>query len=289
MTTILKTLLLPILILPLICLSPIYGNDAEGRTFGNIADADATGFAESGGSGSSHSETSTKRVVIINGETVVNESTHTINGDNVDEGEEGPQDKPWLGLRTEEASPALRAQLSLSEDEGIVIADVVKDGPADKAGLRVNDILLKFEGKPLGSPKDLEDALNGRRVGEVVTIEYLRRGRHGEADAKLEKKPGPNGNNPDPKTQEQLEDMVNRMREMMKQRAAGGGPRIEIEGVGANLENRLPNGGGGSIKIEVNGDNIQDLDAILDNPNLPEDFKRTVRDMKRRMQQFGAE
>ena len=83
---------------------------------------------------------------------------------------------------------------------------------------------------------------------------------------------------------------MDRMREMMKRNGVGGGgANIRIEGANGDSNQSRPNGGSHSVQIQVNGDNSQDLDAILDNPNLPEEFKRMVRDMQKRMQQFGAD
>ena len=283
MKTLSTTLLLPLGLFALVGQSPLYGTDSN-------ATATATASGESSGSGSSHSESSSRRVVVINGKTVVDESTHTINGKDTKPkgGEAQGEGKPWLGIRAEEASSALRAQLGLEDNEGVVVADVVEDGPAEKAGLMVNDILLKCEGKPVGSPRELEEALAGRTAGDVVVVEYLRRGQLGEAEVRLENRPAGNGNPQNLNAQEQVDDMMKRMREMMEKQGVGGGAVMKIEGAGADLDKLLPNGGGGSIKIEVSGDNIQDLDAILDNPNIPDDFKRMVRDMMKRMEQFRA-
>lgn len=291
-TTKLKILIVPCLLAALAGFTPLFAQNAE-RKVG--ADANGSTSAQGGGSSSSSSsssfsETRSKKVVIINGKTVVDESTHTVNGDEVNQGEDDPEGdkRPWLGLRAEAASSALRAQLGLDEEEGIVVVDVVQDGPADQADLRVNDILLKLEGKPLGSPEDLENALEERFVGQTVTVEYLRRGVRGEVDVTLEKNPARDGDGNDPGNQEQMEELLERMRKMMKQEGAGGGARIQIEDVDGRGGNFRQNDGNGSFKIEVNGNNAQDLDAILDNPNLPEEFKRTVRDMQKRMEQFGT-
>lgn len=291
-TTKLKILIVPCLLAALAGFTPLFAQNAE-RKVG--ADANGSTSAQGGGSSSSSSsssfsETRSKKVVIINGKTVVDESTHTVNGDEVNQGEDDPDGDmgPWLGLRAEAASSALRAQLGLDEEEGIVVVDVVQDGPADQADLRVNDILLKLEGKPLGSPKDLEDALDEQFVGQTVTIEYLRRGVRGEVDVTLEKNPGKDGDGNDFENQEQMEELLERMRKMMKQEGAGGGARIQIEDADGRAGNLRQNGGNSSFKIEVNGNNAEDLDAILDNPNLPEEFKRTVRDMQKRMEQFGT-
>lgn len=243
-------------------------------------DGNSNSTSSSHSESSSSSESMSRKVVIINGKTVVDETKHTKNGADVDRDADEPaaDDEPWLGLRAEEASSALRAQLGLGEDEGLVVMDVAEDGPADKADLRVNDILLKFEDQPLGTPEDLLDALEGHQVGQTVKIEFLRRGEKSEAKVTL-------GNRNDAKGQEQLKEMKKRLREMMMNNGADGAD-IRIDGFDALLDNLDVEGGNRSFKLEVNGDNIQDLDEVLNNPNLPDEFKKTVRDMLSRMQAF---
>ena len=51
----------------------------------------------------------------------------------------------WLGLATDEATEALAAQLKLSPGVGLVVNYVDPQGPAAKAGLEKNDVLVRFE------------------------------------------------------------------------------------------------------------------------------------------------
>jgi len=53
---------------------------------------------------------------------------------------------------------------------------VVDDSPADQAGLLVGDALIEGEGRRLGHPTDLLDALTGVRAGGLVTLTFLRGG-----------------------------------------------------------------------------------------------------------------
>jgi hypothetical protein len=199
---------------------------------------------------------------------------------------------PWLGVRVEEASPALRDQLGLGEGQGVVINAAAPDGPAAKSGLRVNDILLKLDETPLGTAQDLRDALDGHQPGDRVTLTYLRRGKEDQAGVILEEDPdrreargdandnnrnqgamkieigGNGGGNfkallDDPNIPE---DFKKTIRKMMK-----GFPDINAGG-GAN-------GGNGGMKIEIQGNGINGMDAVLDNPQVPEEFKKTVREM----------
>ena len=63
--------------------------------------------------------------------------------------------RPSLGASVETISPVLKEQLGLPGNVGIVVTKVQPDSPAEKAGIQVNDVLLKIDGALV--PGDLED------------------------------------------------------------------------------------------------------------------------------------
>ena len=65
----------------------------------------------------------------------------------------GTPDANGLGATLEQADRAVRAQLGLPDDRGLVVWSLAPDGPAARAGLQVNDILLTLDGKPLDRPR----------------------------------------------------------------------------------------------------------------------------------------
>ena len=81
----------------------------------------------------------------------------------------------WIGVSVSPIEPALRDQLRIPADEGLIATDVVAEGPGAKAGLKVNDILLTMGGKPLKDQATLVDLVqkNGEKS---VALEILREG-----------------------------------------------------------------------------------------------------------------
>jgi len=71
-------------------------------------------------------------------------------------------------------TPNLAAGLGLAQNWGVVISDVTPDGPADSAGLRVRDIVLAVDGRPILGLPGLTAALYLHPPDEVVTLEVLR-------------------------------------------------------------------------------------------------------------------
>jgi C-terminal processing protease CtpA/Prc len=176
-----------------------------------------------------------------------------------DRDENAKESRPWIGLRVEAAPESLRSQLGLTEDDGAVINAVAPGGPAEDAGLEVNDLLLKFDGQPVGSPDDLRRALDSCVVGQQVKLDHLRRGKEQQAKVTLEEEP----------SAEQGSDRTQKAeRPDGKDAKAGDSKR------------------NGSVQVEVSGDSIDSLDAVLDDPNVPEDFKKSVREMQERMRDF---
>lgn len=73
-----------------------------------------------------------------------------------------------MGAELTQADYSIRVQLNLPNDRGLVVTNVVPDGPAAKVGLQENDILLTLGETPLNEPKDLTVALKtaaGRKEG----------------------------------------------------------------------------------------------------------------------------
>lgn len=84
--------------------------------------------------------------------------------------------KAELGIAVERVESALADQLALGSGEGLVIAEVKPSSPAERAGLRKHDILLKVNGKSLVGPEELRrDVEAGLKNG--MELEILRRGK----------------------------------------------------------------------------------------------------------------
>jgi serine protease Do len=62
----------------------------------------------------------------------------------------------------------------LPQDWGVMLSDVTPGGPADKAGLRIADIVLKIGGKPIENVREFSAALYQHAIDELVDIEVIR-------------------------------------------------------------------------------------------------------------------
>lgn len=99
-----------------------------------------------------------------------------------------PTSDYWLGVHLVRPSPALREEMKLPKDLGLLVENVQPKSPAEKAGLKDDDVLLKANEKPLGDFRDLVKVINGVKEGKL-TLELLRGGKHETAVASLVRRP----------------------------------------------------------------------------------------------------
>jgi serine protease DegQ len=86
----------------------------------------------------------------------------------------GRPKRGYLGLAGQPVRLGGRQQADASRDGGLLIVAVTPEGPADRAGLLVGDVLLDFDGRAVESPEDLLDLLTGDRIGRDTSVRVLR-------------------------------------------------------------------------------------------------------------------
>src|ERR1051325_11010248 len=82
--------------------------------------------------------------------------------------------RAFLGVVVTELSPELRDYFGAPKDSGVLVASVEDNSPADKAGVRVGDIIVAVEGKDVEGSWDLRGALRDKKDGDTARIEVLR-------------------------------------------------------------------------------------------------------------------
>lgn len=89
--------------------------------------------------------------------------------------EDGSVVRPWIGIAMTPLNPDLARSLGLSErTEGIVVAQVVPDSPADEAGFLSGDIVQRMNGEKVTSAKSVQQLVQQMPVGSEVTFQVLR-------------------------------------------------------------------------------------------------------------------
>ncbi|WP_298268585.1 DegQ family serine endoprotease [Geobacter sp.] len=96
--------------------------------------------------------------------------------------EKGKVVRGWLGVTIQPITPDLARSFGLENEKGALIADVVKDGPAAKAGLESGDVVLEFDGKKIREVNELPRIVAATPVGRTVKVKILRDGKPREVE-----------------------------------------------------------------------------------------------------------
>ncbi len=83
----------------------------------------------------------------------------------------------YLGIMPQDITPELAQTFNLKETKGILIAEVIKDSPADKAGLKVGDIIIEMEGKKVTNARNFRNQIAMTAPGTSVVLKIIRDGK----------------------------------------------------------------------------------------------------------------
>ncbi|PYQ60724.1 MAG: hypothetical protein DMF53_16525 [Acidobacteria bacterium] len=97
----------------------------------------------------------------------------------------------FLGVALTDLTPELRAHFGVPEEAGALVARVEPGSPAEKAGIRVGDILTRIDGGPLKSSWDVTGKIRKLNDGQQVPIEVWRNGKAQNVTAAIVEKERP--------------------------------------------------------------------------------------------------
>ncbi|SUD41027.1 protease Do [Ectopseudomonas mendocina] len=89
---------------------------------------------------------------------------------------DGKVTRGWLGVVIQEVNKDLAESFGLEKPAGALVAQVLEDGPADKGGLLVGDVILSLNGKPIIMSADLPHLVGGLKPGEKAELDVVRDG-----------------------------------------------------------------------------------------------------------------
>jgi serine protease DegQ len=95
----------------------------------------------------------------------------------------------WIGIETQDITPELAESFGLARDKGAIIAGVVSNGPADRAGIRPGDILLTVAGQPVGSTSEMLNLIAQLVPGQKATMTVMRKNREAAVQVDVAKRP----------------------------------------------------------------------------------------------------
>jgi serine protease DegQ len=80
----------------------------------------------------------------------------------------------YLGIQPDQVTSEVAGQLGLDRAAGVVVLEVVQGGPADRAGLRPGDVIVRMDDAAVDTVEDLFGELRQRKPSSQVRITFVR-------------------------------------------------------------------------------------------------------------------
>lgn len=87
----------------------------------------------------------------------------------------GKAEKPWLGIGMSELTPDLKS--TMKTKGGVIVSALYRNGPADQAGIKWRDIIVKIAEVEVSRPDDVQQTIINLIPGDMVDLEIIRDGR----------------------------------------------------------------------------------------------------------------
>ncbi|HEY2970574.1 MAG TPA: trypsin-like peptidase domain-containing protein [Casimicrobiaceae bacterium] len=104
---------------------------------------------------------------------------------------DGEVTRGWLGVEPQELTPEIAVAFALKDVDGVLIRGVLKNGPADRAGLQVRDVVLEIDGQPTRDGSALLSQIAALTPGHQAMLKVLRDSKPFELTVIVGKRPKP--------------------------------------------------------------------------------------------------
>ncbi len=185
---------------------------------------------------------------------------------------EGKVSRPYLGVQVTDITREHVEALGLPEKAGALVQSVVKDTPAEKAGIVTSDVITVVGGEKVRSAQELVNTVARHRIGEKVDIELYREGKKKTVTMVTDRRPDPSAMAAVQKAKEngqlgiQLEPSTPEVNRSLGRDAKAGG--VVIKGVSPYSPAQKAGLQAGDVILKVENRGV----------SSPEDVARTVRE-----------
>lgn len=99
--------------------------------------------------------------------------------------DEDSEPRPMIGVTLSEVDEAVADQLGLDADEVVLISGVTEGMPAEKAGVKRSDIVVKIDGSTPATEERLRELIASKKQGEKIRLEVIRKGKPQEVTIEI--------------------------------------------------------------------------------------------------------
>lgn len=100
----------------------------------------------------------------------------------------GEVTRGWLGVGIQDLTPELAEYYKINKDKGVLVTEVYPGDPADKGGIKVKDVIVSVDGKPVHTGRELSRTIAELPVGKQAAITLIRDGQEKTVQVKLAKR-----------------------------------------------------------------------------------------------------
>lgn len=104
--------------------------------------------------------------------------------------ETGSVTRGWLGVSMQDITPELAESLNLNSTDGTLIAGVLKNGPADDAGIKPGDVLVAVNNESISNASEMLNRVAALPPGKVAVLSVFRNGAQLDIQVQIGKRPG---------------------------------------------------------------------------------------------------
>ncbi|MEW5900968.1 MAG: PDZ domain-containing protein [Acidobacteriota bacterium] len=86
----------------------------------------------------------------------------------------GWEKRKYIGVSLDGLNKELLDYFGVKDDKGLLVTQLTKDGPAEKAGLKVGDVIVRVDGEKVGTVSDLSDLIQDKKKGDKIKVDLVR-------------------------------------------------------------------------------------------------------------------
>ena len=105
--------------------------------------------------------------------------------------EHGEAIRGWLGIEIQTLTPELAESFGITDSTGLVVAGVLADGPAARAGVRPGDVVTRIDGRPVPDARTALNLIAQTAPGSAIQLHGLRDGKSLDVTVTASKRPQP--------------------------------------------------------------------------------------------------